>query len=214
MTFTCLHSIPASDGQTDRQTDGRTDGAVAKSRFNETVNVGVRQVKIWFQNRRSKYKKLLKQFGLSAGRGLPSGAVMESTVTSDLPEYAGALDVGRIKSSPKSFDDNPDVNESSAAAATSTTTDEMSTIEFGVSCAATVMRPPGVGLASTCWTPPPPPPASIDNSQHYLAATYDLTSCMTAATYSTPHDFVSMARTTCYQPWCLSAEHCHHNLFT
>jgi len=172
------------------------------------------QVKIWFQNRRSKYKKLLKQFGLSAGR-VPSAAVMESTVTSDLPECAAAaaVDIARIKSSPQSFDDSPDASDSTAAAAaTSTTTDDMTSIELGVSCgSATLLRPPRVGLTSTCWSPPPAP-ASIDNSQQYLAAAaaYDLT----AATYSSQHEFVSVARTTCYQPWCLSAEHCHHNLFT
>jgi len=76
-------------------------------------------VKIWFQNRRSKYKKLLKQFGLStAARGVVVGgpssdAVMESTVSgSDLsPESsatAAALDHAaiHIKTSPRSnFDD-------------------------------------------------------------------------------------------------------------
>ena len=167
-------------------------------------------MKIWFQNRRSKYKKLLKQFGLSAGR-VPGGAVMESTVTSDLPECpsATAVDVSRIKSSPQSFDDSRDAGESvAAAAATSTTTDEMPSMEFGVS-SGPVLRPVGASMTSSRWTPPPEPP-SIDNSQHYLTATYDLT----PATYSSQHDFVSMVRTTCYQPWCLSAEHYHHNLFT
>jgi len=56
------------------------------------------QVKIWFQNRRSKYKKLLKQFGLSAGR-VPGGAVMESTVSSDLPDCTAAVttaDMGQL----------------------------------------------------------------------------------------------------------------------
>ena len=139
--------------------------------------------------------------------------MMESTVTSDLPECAAAaaVDVARIKSSPQSFDD---ASESAAAAATSTTTDEMLKIEFGVSCGTTtVLRPPRAGLTSTCWSPPPAS-ASVDNSQH-LAATYDLTSCMTpSAAYSSQHDFVSAVKTTCYQPWCLSAEHYHHNLFT
>lgn len=173
-------------------------------RGNKTLNADVLQVKIWFQNRRSKYKKLLKQFGLSAGRG----AVMESTVSSDLAECsatsaAAAVDIARIKSSPQSFDGSVD-ECAAAAAATSTTTDDMSTVEFGAS----VLRPPG----ASCWSPPPPPPMSIDNSQHYLAtATYDLTSSMTAAAYTSQQDFMSVPRTTCYQPWCLSTE---HNLFT
>jgi len=191
-----------------------------------------RQVKIWFQNRRSKYKKLLKQFGLSAGRvpGSGGGAVMESTVSSDLPECptaaaAAAIDTARIKSSPQSFqDDSPDGGESAAAAATSTTTDDLTSIEYRVSCGgsgALLHRcAGGVQLASNCW-----PAASLDSSHHYLAAAaapqYEFTSCMTAAAtapaaYSAAHqDLVSAApRTTCYQPWCLSAEHCHHHLFT
>jgi len=129
---------------------------------------------------------------------------MESTVSSDLaectpaPAAAALHDAGRIKSSPQSFDDSPDAGES-AVAATSTTTDELSGIDLGASA------------ASTCW---PPPAAGRDNSQHYLgaAASYD---CVTPALYSaSQHDFVSMPRTSCYQPWCLSAEHYHHNLFT
>jgi len=127
---------------------------------------------------------------------------MESTVSSDLAECtpaAAALDAGRIKSSPQSFDDSPDAGES-AVAATSTTTDELSSIDLGASA------------ASTCW--PPAAAAGRDNSQHYLAAasSYD---CVTPALYSaSQHDFVPMPRTSCYQPWCLSAEHYHHNLFT
>lgn len=157
------------------------------------------QVKIWFQNRRSKHKKLLKQFGLSVGRLPGGGPVMESTVTSDLPECTPPV------APRQSFDDSP-----APAAATSTTTDpDMSTsVEFAaVSCGTnTVLR--AAGLPSTCWTPPPVP-VSIDHTQHYLAAAYaDLT-------YSSRHDLGSVARTTCYQPWCLSStDHCHHNLFT
>jgi len=138
---------------------------------------------------------------------------MESTVSSDLPECSAtaAVDIARIKSSPQSFDDSPDVSDSAAAAAaTSTTGDEMSSsIEFGVT--ATTLRAPGAVLTSTGWSPPPLAPVSIDNKQHYLAASYDMTSSMTAAAYSTQHDFMSIPRTTCYQPWCLSSE---HNLFT
>lgn len=164
-------------------------------------------MKIWFQNRRSKYKKLLKQFGLSSGR-VAGGAVMESTVSSNRSECAAAVDAARIKSSPQSFDNSPDAVQT-AVAATSTTTDEMLSIDLrrAVSSGmATMLRPPGT---RTCW------PASRDNSQNYLAVTYDFTDSVTPTLYTgSQHDFVSMPRTSCYQPWCVPAEHCHHNLFT
>jgi len=185
---------------------------------NWTLNVAV-QVKIWFQNRRSKYKKLLKQFGLGAGRvpGGGGGAVMESTVTSDLPDCATPaaaaataataaalqLDPARIKSSPQSFDDGA---EQSAVAATSTTTDELSSLDLH--------HQQHGGAPGTCWAP----------RDSYLAAaagSYDFTAGSSAALYAahTQPDLVAAlappSRTsTCYQPWCLAAEHCPHHLFT